>query len=124
MKMFRFSTEELEEYEDDDGKINFGKCGKCNWEISFCYVLADSHEGAIQELIANKRGLCGECISDLLAEGNYYVLPGGYRMNDRVLLHEVAHVLTSKDFISKVSQIPKKDYGDDPEEDVKEFYNE
>lgn len=74
-KLFRFSTEELEQYEDEDKNIYFRKCGGCNWEISYCYVLADSYDGAIQELIANERGLCGECMSDLLVDGEWNMSP-------------------------------------------------
>ncbi len=48
------------------------KCYGCGWETSKVFVLADSPEEA-EELFEDEEYLCGECLADLLSEGNYEI---------------------------------------------------
>jgi len=67
LKMFQFDTDDLEN----------NKCGGCNWEVSKLYLMAESREAALKELkeIQKQDGnaLCGDCMSEMLAEGNYII---------------------------------------------------
>jgi len=64
-------TEDGEEYENGDD----GKCGDCNWEVSYVYLMADTLDGAIEAFHENHRGLCGNCMCELLAECKYTITP-------------------------------------------------
>ncbi|MEM3335608.1 MAG: hypothetical protein QXY47_06205 [Thermoplasmata archaeon] len=59
-------------------KLDYRKCGCCNWETSVFYVLADSYIEAVEwarKIIENEEGapLCGDCMCDLLSEGDYEI---------------------------------------------------
>jgi len=49
------------------------KCGGCNWEVSFLYVLAESEEEARRLYLGGDAGLCDSCIADILVNGVYEV---------------------------------------------------
>jgi len=55
------------------------KCGGCNWEVAKVYLMAESQEAADREYEESgaedgePRGLCGECMCEMLAEGNYTI---------------------------------------------------
>ena len=49
------------------------KCGECNWGVSFVYMLGETEEDARREYDVNRRGLCGECISEMLAQEGYQI---------------------------------------------------
>jgi hypothetical protein len=51
------------------------KCYGCNWRVSRLYALASSQEGAARLYKEDAAGLCGECIADLLVEGEYDIYP-------------------------------------------------
>ena len=44
------------------------KCGECNYGASFVYMLGETEEEARRKYDVNERGLCGECIAEMLAE--------------------------------------------------------
>ena len=75
MKLYRFSAEELAEKEIADATDDGVKCGGCNWRVSYLYVLAGSREEALKMIENGEAGLCGNCMSDLIVEGNYQILP-------------------------------------------------
>ena len=75
MKLYRFSAEELAEKEIADATDDGVKCGGCNWRVSYLYVLAGSKEEALEMIENGEAGLCGNCMSDLIVEGNYQILP-------------------------------------------------
>lgn len=43
-------------------------CGYCNWVVSKLYLLAESEEEAKEIYEKNQRGLCGDCIVELIIE--------------------------------------------------------
>ena len=55
------------------------KCGGCNWGVSKVFLMADSQEEAdrlydesgIED--GEPRGLCGECIAEMLIEEGYEI---------------------------------------------------
>jgi len=60
MKMFRLESE--------------GKCGGCNWAVSFVYVLAETEQQAKELYEKGEAGLCGDCMCDMLSEASYEVV--------------------------------------------------
>lgn len=61
LKVFRFNVE---------GE----KCGGCNWSTTVKYVMAVDEEEAKKLLNEGLAGLCGDCLCDLLAEGEYEIV--------------------------------------------------
>ena len=49
------------------------KCGGCNWEVGKVYMLGETLDDAIAAFKENNRGLCGDCIAQMLAECGYSV---------------------------------------------------
>ena len=49
------------------------KCGDCNNEASFVYLLGRTEEDARRAYDAHKRGLCGECIAEMLMQEEYEI---------------------------------------------------
>jgi len=50
------------------------KCGGCNWRVSKLYLLADSQEEADQLYREyGDKGLCGECLAEMISEANWEV---------------------------------------------------
>lgn len=49
------------------------KCGKCNWETPYFYLLANSKKEAIKLLKDENAGLCGECMSIRLVDNPYVI---------------------------------------------------
>ena len=77
MKVFEIPEEiREEEYEEDGEKWpgDGGKCGGCNWEASKVFMCADTPVDAVVEYLVNHRGLCGECMAEMLAKGNYGIV--------------------------------------------------
>ena len=75
IKMFRFTAEELENAGVEgayDGRV---KCRGCNWEVSRLYVLAENKDEALQMIKNGEAGLCGDCMSDMIVEEGYEILP-------------------------------------------------
>jgi len=73
MKMFVFTADELEKAGVEgavDGEV---KCGGCNWRVSRLFVLADNRDEALQMIKNGEAGLCGECMAEMLAEGDYEI---------------------------------------------------
>ena len=60
---FRFRTEDL----ITEGIIESDKCGCCNWNVVFWYVLAKTVRSAKSLIRRGEAGLCGNCYSDMLA---------------------------------------------------------
>lgn len=59
-------------------KLDYGKCGCCNWETSVFYVLANSYIEAVEwarKIIENEEGapLCGDCMCELLSSVDYEI---------------------------------------------------
>jgi len=50
------------------------KCGSCNWEVTNLYLMAENEEEAMKEY-AEIGGLCGDCMSELLANEGYTIIP-------------------------------------------------
>ena len=65
MKLFTVNKEENEAR----------KCNGCNWKVSRLYGLASSQKEADKLYKNDEAGLCGECIADLLVEGEYDIYP-------------------------------------------------
>jgi len=53
------------------------KCGDCNWVVSTVYLMAQTEEEAREQHKENDRGLCGECLVDLMIERGYELREGG-----------------------------------------------
>ncbi|MBW2673827.1 MAG: hypothetical protein JRD89_10505 [Deltaproteobacteria bacterium] len=53
------------------------KCGGCNWYVGKVYLMADTEDDASAIYGENERGLCGECLADMLAEEGYEIVPKG-----------------------------------------------
>jgi hypothetical protein len=55
------------------------KCGCCNWEVRKVYLLAETREEADRlfkesgEEDDDPRGLCGECMCEMLTETGYTI---------------------------------------------------
>ena len=50
------------------------KCGHCNWRATNLYLMAESEEEAMNQ--HEKIGaLCGDCMSELLANEEYTIIP-------------------------------------------------
>ena len=55
------------------------KCGCCNWQVSKVYLLAETEEQADQifnesgEEDNEPRGLCGDCMCEMLMETGYTI---------------------------------------------------
>ena len=60
-----------EPYEDAEGWEggDDGKCGGCNWEVDNVYLLADTLAEATEIFRENHRGLCGDCMCEMIVEG-------------------------------------------------------
>ena len=78
MKIFEFSLEELNKLLEKHPKnenIRAGEdhvhCNACNWEFSKLFVIAETRDEAVELLLSGDAGLCGECIAQILVEGNY-----------------------------------------------------
>lgn len=79
--------------------VGKGKCSGCNFSGCTTYWMAESKEKAIEELkelhgdeYEFRKGLCGSCMADLLAKGDYIILNegGDYdKINNKVLSYEV-----------------------------------
>ncbi|MDV3293467.1 MAG: hypothetical protein LYZ70_04275 [Nitrososphaerales archaeon] len=63
-RTYRFRSEDLVEA----GIRENDKCGGCNWEVTFLYVMATSEKSAVKLLRSGDAGLCGNCYSDMLAD--------------------------------------------------------
>lgn len=50
------------------------KCGGCNWRVSNVYLIADSEEQARELYKENNRGLCADCMVELIMEDNREVV--------------------------------------------------
>jgi len=51
------------------------KCGGCLWRVSRLYVIAKTQKEAEELYEQGEAGLCGDCISDLLVETGYKIIP-------------------------------------------------
>lgn len=68
MKVFEIPQEVRDAGEGDEGK-----CGGCNWESDRVFMMGTSLAGAIEAFGDNQRGLCGNCMTELLSEGDYQI---------------------------------------------------
>jgi hypothetical protein len=68
-KMFVVLPEDVDENLAGD----WIKCGGCGWRVSRLYVLANSKEEAVKLVKSGDAGLCGDCVCDMLAEGDYEI---------------------------------------------------
>lgn len=66
--MFVFSADELEKEGIEDAYDGEVKCRGCNWRVSELFVLAKTREEALQKIKNGEAGLCGECMSEMIAE--------------------------------------------------------
>lgn len=48
-------------------------CGECNWGASVVYMLGETEEDAQRRYDMNKRGLCGNCIAEMLMQDGYEI---------------------------------------------------
>ena len=46
------------------------KCGSCNWEVANVYLLASCQEEADDIYKETEKGLCGDCLCEMLIEGS------------------------------------------------------
>ncbi len=70
------SEQELIMFVEEDGTSI--ECGQCNWRVSRTFWMAESREKAVEELkelheeeFGDRKGLCGDCMAELIAEGGY-----------------------------------------------------
>jgi len=49
------------------------KCGCCNWKVSKTYLLANSQEEADSFYREMDRGLCADCLVEMMMEEEYEV---------------------------------------------------
>ena len=49
------------------------KCGGCNEEASIVYMIGRTEEDAMRAYAVHKRGLCGECIAEMLMQEEYEI---------------------------------------------------
>ena len=62
-----------------DRESEYKKCGCCNWEVRKVYLMAETQEEAdklfnesgIED--GDPRGLCGDCMCEMLAEAGYTI---------------------------------------------------
>ena len=59
MKMFKVAEDE--------------KCGGCNWKVHNLYLMGNTKEDAMRAYVENDRGLCGDCMGELLVDGGYEI---------------------------------------------------
>ena len=50
------------------------KCGGCNWCVTFLYLMAETQEFANQLYKEYERGLCGDCITEMLMKMEYQII--------------------------------------------------
>jgi len=55
------------------------KCGGCNWRVSRLFVIAENEKSAkefskILDKKVERKGLCAECIIDLIMEEGYEIV--------------------------------------------------
>ena len=60
-------------YKAEDYPDLVTQCGHCGWCTTRIYVVADTHEQAVQLLESEEAGLCGDCMCDMLSECNYNI---------------------------------------------------
>jgi hypothetical protein len=71
MKLFQIPDQVRDEEWEEDGELNDGdgyKCGGCNWQADTVWLLAETLEDAVTEFRYNHRGLCGDCMCELISE--------------------------------------------------------
>ncbi len=77
MKLIKISQETLKKIFPDEETF---KCGACNWSASAFYLLMENSKTqkikhTLHEIIKNGEfPLCGECMTELLAEEKYEIL--------------------------------------------------
>jgi hypothetical protein len=49
------------------------KCGHCNWKSQNIYLLADSEGQAMKEYHKNERGLCADCLVEMIVGDDCHV---------------------------------------------------
>jgi len=49
------------------------KCGDCNWVVNKVFLMAETEEKARELHKENDRGLCGECLVELMMERGYEI---------------------------------------------------
>ena len=59
MKMFQVGEDE--------------KCGGCNWKVSKVFLMGETKEDAMEAYRENDRGLCGDCMCEMLTEEEYAI---------------------------------------------------
>lgn len=52
------------------------KCGDCNWVVNKVFLMAETEEKARELYKENDRGLCGECLVELMIERGYEIREG------------------------------------------------
>ena len=71
MKLYQIPNEVREEQYEEGGEVYDGdalKCGGCNWAVDGVWMLGKTPEEAIDAFRENHRGLCGNCMCELLTE--------------------------------------------------------
>ena len=48
-------------------------CGGCGWKAQYTFMLGETEEEARRKYDVNERGLCGECIAEMLIEDGYQI---------------------------------------------------
>jgi predicted DNA-binding protein len=69
VKLFKFNTESDKALDALDNQ----KCPSCGYRFTNVYTLADSREEAERLHEPGDYSLCGDCMSELLADGNYKI---------------------------------------------------
>ena len=73
MGLFQIPDEVRQEPYEEDGDVypdgDDGKCGGCNWRADTVWMLAENIEAAINAFRENHRGLCSDCICEMIKEG-------------------------------------------------------
>jgi len=81
MKIFRVGEDE--------------KCGCCNWRVPNVYLIAETREEAEELYKENDRGLCADCLVELIIEYDWEILerPNVERLK-QTFIEDLEHIKT------------------------------
>ncbi len=72
-KLFVFSVDEMAKLGIIDEGVEEVKCPSCNWKTTSLYVLAKDKEEAVNMLKDGGAGMCGACMSEMIAEEKWSI---------------------------------------------------
>jgi hypothetical protein len=77
MRIYRVPDELRSAQYEEDSEVqdgDYGKCGGCNWEATNVYLVAKDEKDLEKRFKENHRGLCGDCMTQMIAEKGWEVL--------------------------------------------------